>query len=273
MMITDEKSDVGCSHVASGTTEVNSSYTMRHIVKLLVVSSLALACGTPGQESQTETESIAAKRTALKAHLVGTWTRPVRGTEHAVEGIRFDADGRCGLIGIHSMNGLRWLVRGDSVVMTTNTDRYAEPVESRLPVQLVGNDSLVLWAEADYLAGTYERTPEAAYRISGTVTYAVRMALSADAALFLELRDPAVRGQLIASQVVPAEGSQVPIKFHLYYAASDMNSVKQGVLFCTIVAEGIPRFTLPAGYQTSLGVDREDVELWVDAVVSNSQVP
>jgi uncharacterized lipoprotein YbaY len=150
--------------------------------------------------------------------------------------------------------------------MTTNTDRYAEPVESRLPVQLVGSDSLVFWNEADYLAGTYRRSPGAGYRISGTVTYAVRMALSSDAALFLELREPSPdgSGQLIASQVVPTEGNQVPIKFHLYYAAFDTGDLERGELFCTIVADGIPRFALPVGYQISLNADVEGVELWVD---------
>ena len=250
---------------------MNSTYFVRSVLILMSLSFFALACSSPEQRNQTQTGSVAERRAALKDHLVGTWTRPVRGAEGAIEGIRFDADGRCGLIGIHSMNGLRWLVRGDSVVMTTNTDRYAEPTESRLPVQLVGSDSLVLWAEADYLAGTYKRSPDVAYRISGTVTYAVRMALSTDAAVFLELREPGPEGsgKLIASQVVPSEGNQVPISFYLYYADFDMADLEQGELYCTIVDAGVPRFTIPVGHRTPLGMDTEGIELWVDAVGSS----
>jgi hypothetical protein len=249
---------------------MNTTCFVRSVLTLMALSVLALACSSQEQENQTQTGSVAERRTALKEHLVGTWTRPVRGAEGAMEGIRFDADGRCGLIGIHTMNGLRWLVRGDSVVMTTNTDRYAEPTESRLPVQLVGSDSLVLWAEADYLAGTYKRSPDVAYRISGTVTYAVRMALSTDAAVFLELREPGPEGsgKLIASQVMPSEGNQVPISFYLYYADFDTENLEQGELYCTIVDNGVPRFTLLAGYSSPLGADIEGIELWVDPVGS-----
>ena len=262
----------GCNLHAQGIHKMTLAYLIRSNLALLVIGSLLLACSSGEQDNRSTIESAAEKRAALKAHLVGTWMRPVRGAEDAMEGIRFDADGRCGLIGIHSMNGLRWLVRGDSVVMTTNTERYAEPVESRLPVQLVGGDTLVLWAETDYLAGTYQRTQEVAYKLSGTVTYAVRMALSNDAALFLELRKPASNGsgELIASQVVPCEGNQVPIKFHLYYADFDIADLKQGELYCTIVDLGIPRFTLPTGYRMPLGLDAEGIELWVDPVGSGS---
>ena len=67
--------------------------------------------------------------------LTGTWVRPISNRPESREGIRFDGDGRVGFIGIHSMSGLQWRLEGQVLVVTTATERYSEPFETRFAIQ------------------------------------------------------------------------------------------------------------------------------------------
>lgn len=178
---------------------------------------------------------------AVARKLVGTWTRTVRGDSDAVEGVVFDGDGRFGLIGIHSMNGVSWRVENGRLLIATNTGRYPDPTESRLRIESVDHHALELGADASYLAGKYQRHDDAAARIVGTVTYLERIALGGNAAVYLELRehDPATgTTSLIASQALASRGKQVPLPFHIHYATADVDTAKRYTLQATIWLRG-----------------------------------
>jgi hypothetical protein len=54
---------------------------------------------------------------------------------------------------------LRWHLTPDSLVLTTNTERYPQPQEDRLHIDALTDSSLTLSAPAGYLVGSYRRLP------------------------------------------------------------------------------------------------------------------
>jgi uncharacterized lipoprotein YbaY len=152
--------------------------------------------------------------------LEGGWGRAIRSGVAGREGLVFAPGGRLSLLGIFSMQGDSWRLDGDGLVLTTSTERYPAPVESRLRVEELTAKRLVL-AGSGYLAGAYER--RAFGTIEGTVTYRRKTALTPEAIVQVELRDvtgPDADEPLLAKHVIHTDGRQVPISFALDYDAA-----------------------------------------------------
>ena len=91
----------------------------------------------------------------------GLWLRPIGGDgetggQGGKEGFYLHEGGSLELVGIASMNGLGWKVEGTELVLTTNTDRYTDPVPVKYTVENLTGKLLVIKAD-DYLSGSYEK--------------------------------------------------------------------------------------------------------------------
>jgi uncharacterized lipoprotein YbaY len=229
----------------------------------VLLEALCAACtGAPRAEPS---------RAARVSPLVGTWMRAIRAGSSGREGLSFRADGVLGLVGIHSMHGLRWSEEDDgSLVLTTNTGRYPEPLASRLHVAALDAAHLEL-AGSGYLAGSYERDDAAAGWITGSASYRQRTALPPDAALHLTLRaasDGDAPAGGIAFQTVPSEGRQLPISFWLCYATADLDPRGTYVLDATLSAGGALLFRTAAPPRVVTHGHPSDVELVLDPVAA-----
>lgn len=216
------------------------------LVILLVMLLFWSGCRTPYGESPDRLTSL-----DLRNRIIGTWVRPIDNQPGTLEGLRFDDDGRLGLIGIHTMNGLGWEIEEDRLIMTTATGRYPEPFESRLVIQTLTDTTLVLEGDAGYFRSAWRRDDTAAGRIVGHVSYRERIALPPDAAIHLTLEAVSQQdGQttFVAGQVVPTKGRQVPIPFALYYATAAIDPGRAYQVRADIVVDGRRRFTRPGGY-------------------------
>jgi len=209
--------------------------------RLLLLAALGLA-GCAAKHGPPP--AAAAHAAPVVAPLSGTWMRPIGSGVAGREGMSFAADGSLGLVGIHTMSGLTWRVEGDALIVTTSSGRSAEAVESRLHIDELGAERLRLSADAEYLAGTYQREDGAAARVTGSVTYPQRIALPPDAALHVALWDTsrADDARLVANEVVPTGGRQVPIPFALTYATADIDATHPYAVEASIVAGGELRF-------------------------------
>lgn len=222
------------------------------------------ACGKKEQTSQVDSQTEAQKqRTEVRRQVVGTWARRIRTADSLWEGLRIDEDGRFGLLGVHTMHGLYWLVRADTLVLTTSTERYPQSIEARLATEFPSDDSLILWGEAQYLAGLYERADDMGYRITGRAGFESEIELGTDAVLYLELRGNAGEGEgkFLASQAMGVDYNRPPIPFHVYYAASDAEGLEEGRLFATLVVAGVPTLSLDTGLVVRLGRDVDEVSM------------
>lgn len=99
--------------------------------------------------------------TVTASSIEGLWLRPVGGDGQAggqggKEGFYLHEGGSLELVGIASMNGLGWKVEGNELVLTTNTDRYTDPVLVKYTVENLTDKTLVIKAD-DYLSGSYEK--------------------------------------------------------------------------------------------------------------------
>lgn len=153
--------------------------------------------------------------------LAGGWGRTVPAGVTWREGLVLGPDGRFGLLGIFSMDGVSWRLEGDTLVLSTDTERYPEPVESRLHVEELTPARLVLTGK-DYFAGAWERRDFAA--VTGTVSYRPRIALTPEAVVQVELRDVSrqdVEAPLLAKRVIRRPG-QAPIAFALDYDPAEI---------------------------------------------------
>ncbi len=240
---------------------------MRHLLHLIIIALFSAIHWWWVASASSQNEAKRESNTQDKAkRIAGVWMRSIAGRPEAREGLCFDADGRFGLLGIHSMHGLTWRIEGDTLIVTTNTERYPEPQESKLGIESL-QDSLALRAKANYLGGAYRRDDNAAGRLTGVVTYRQRIALPPNAAIYLELREVSrqgIEGKLIAAQTIPTAGRQVPIPFRLYYASSDIDSQHQYALNATITVNGERRFITTTSYPVlTAGNPSTDVEIVV----------
>lgn len=82
--------------------------------------------------------------------------------------------------------------------------------------------------------------------VSGRVTYNDRRALPANAVVTVQLTDVSRAGapaQVIAEQVIPANGAQVPISFSLAYDAARINAGGLYSIQANIKIDGVLRYT------------------------------
>ncbi len=126
-----------------------TSKSVRYIFALLM-----LFCSAASGLAQAG-EGSAVSASAME----GLWLRPMGGDgggQGGKEGFYLHADGTLELVGIASMNGLDWKVRGNELVLTTNTDRYPDPVAVKYTVGNLTGKSLAIKAD-DYLSGTFDK--------------------------------------------------------------------------------------------------------------------
>jgi len=233
---------------------------------LIALTTLVLfwGCVAPNSEAPDRVTSL-----ELTNRLVGTWVRPIANRPETLEGIRFDDDGRFGLIGIHTMHGLHWELEDNDVVLTTNTGRYPAPFETRLSIKTLTDTTLILEGDAGYFRSAWRRDNTAAGRLTGHVTYRERIALPPEAAIHLTLEDVSrqdVAATFIAGQVIPAQGRQVPIPFTLYYANRDIDPGRTYHIRAAIVIDGKRRFLTTQAYPVLTRGYPDRIEIAVQGV-------
>ena len=126
-----------------------TSKSVRYIFALLMLFCSAVSGLAQAGEGSTVTASS----------LQGLWLRPMGGEgggQGGKEGFYLHEDGILELVGIASMNGLDWKVEANDLTMTTNTDRYPDPVAVKYTVENLTGKSLIIKAD-DYLSGTFEK--------------------------------------------------------------------------------------------------------------------
>ncbi len=225
---------------------------MRRSLALLLILSLAHCAGGKKPPPAPEHPPVATPPAAVspvpapsvpvpEALLAGGWGREIRTGVAGREGFELDPDGRLGLIGILSMEGVSWRLENDSLVLLTSTERYPEAQRSVLRVEELTPTRLVLSGEG-YLAGTWERSEFRS--VTGTVTYRQRIALTPEAVVQVELRDVS-RGNgqapLLARQIIRRPG-QVPIAFVLDYDPASIEAGHSCALSARIADRGQLQF-------------------------------
>jgi len=220
---------------------------MKSVAALAVLSLLVLpACRRPDQDATAR----------VKAVLAGAWVRQIRDGGPGLEGFELRADGSAALLGIYSMNGIAWNLSRDELVISTNSDRHAQPSSSRLLVASLEHDILSLRSEEpDYLAGNYRRgTVE---HVAGVVTYLERIALPPDARVEVSLR----RGERLVARTLITPRAEVPIPFVLSVLLESESDAGGYALTASIFTPAGPVFTSAA--PVPAGVAETGVELIV----------
>jgi uncharacterized lipoprotein YbaY len=167
--------------------------------------------------------------------IAGGWMRDVPAEGFAGrEGFQLDPDGTLHLVGIYTMNGLAWQLKGDMMEFLCNTERYPEPQMSKL--SLLSSTASVLSVEStDYFTGTYERAE--LRRVTGTVAYRERISLSSEAVVRVSIRDRDERDTLIGQRLIYLAG-QVPIQFSVVYDPSLVDETHHYEVRAEIVDNG-----------------------------------
>jgi len=215
------------------------------LATLVACTALALAaCGkreepAAGERGGESTAPAAATAAEHAKRLAGGWVRTAEpgGTR---TGIRCDAEGVFRRFGAASASGLAWSVAGDSLRITTNSERYPEPAETRYRIVTLTDSALVL-AGMGPLAGAYTRDDGACAFITGTVTYLQRIALPPAAVVQVTLQDISRQdapATLLAREIIVTGGRQVPIPFTLAYDADAIDSRHTYVVAARIEAAG-----------------------------------
>jgi len=220
---------------------------MKSIAALAVLSLVVLpACRRSDRDATAR----------VKAELSGAWVRELRDGGPGVEGFDLREDGSVALLGIYAMNGIAWNLSRDELVISTNTDRHAQPNPSRLRIASLEGDVLSLRAEApDNLAGTFRRSPVA--HVTGVVTYLERVALPPDARVEVRLtRDE----RLVARTLITPKGA-VPIPFALSVLPEPAADAGGYALEASIATPDGPLFATDAPVPVDAGAT--DVELLV----------
>jgi putative lipoprotein len=202
------------------------------LASLIACTGFALAaCGKKENpapvERGGETTSPAAAATAAEhaQRLAGSWVRAAEPGATRT-GIHCGAEGVFRPFGAVSASGLAWSVAGDSLHVTTNSDRYPGPEETRYRIVTLTDSALAL-AGMGPLAGTYARDDGACAFVTGTVTYRQRIALPSTAVVEVTLQDISRQdapATLLAREVILTGGRQAPIPFTLAYDADAIDS-------------------------------------------------
>lgn len=229
---------------------------MKMLQSLLVLCAAGTAACTAGRDPLPEGTNLA-----------GTWVRTTSlGAE--VEGLVLDADGRLGLVGIRSMNGVSWKLDGNALVLATSTASRPEPVQDRIEIEALDERGLVLAGE-HYLSGIWNRNDSIARRLDGSATYRQRMALPPGVVLRAELRHLTKDGEpagAIASTTVIVGDAQPPVPFRIHYPAAAIDPRGRYGLTALLSAGGRPWFrtTQPVPVFPSDGQDPIELVLAAD---------
>lgn len=171
--------------------------------------------------------------------LAGAWMRPAEpGRTRA--GLYCGPEGLLRLVGTVSASGLAWSVEGDSLHVTTNSERYPEPEETRYRIVELSASSLGL-AGMGPIAGTYVHDNGACALVTGTVTYRERMALAPTAVVQVTLQDISRQdapATLLAQEIIATGGRQVPIPFTLAYDTDAIDSRSTYAVAARITDQG-----------------------------------
>lgn len=225
----------------------------------VVIFALSLAHSTAGTQPHTALPSI-----------IGLWTRPAssNATGHkSDEGLSLREDGTFGLVGISSMNGLRWHQDRKMLTLTTNTERYQKPAASTFTIQKLDGETLVITSKrVHHLNGTYHRAPY--WRVSGAVAYRQRVALTPDAVVAVSIEDVSLQDapvRVIAKKMLTHPG-QVPIAFALECDPSKIMPGHSYAIQARILEEGRLRFLNAQRYSVSPEEQPRGVEIVLQPV-------
>lgn len=173
------------------------------------------------------------------SHLPGVWVRNAPNQIGWQEGLVFEQDHKFGLVGIYSMMGSGWKLDGKTLSISTVTDRLPDPEWDQFELVRLSDTELVLKSSplGNYLDGTYRRDDNAASTLDVTVAYREKIALSEGAVLVLDLHQNADSKEpaLLAHQVVPLRGKQVPVQGTLYYQTAKLDAAGNVTLSATIM--------------------------------------
>ncbi len=155
-------------------------------------------------------------------------------------GLYFGPDGLFRRFGTVSASGLAWSAAGDSLRLTTNSERYPEPEEIRYRIGELSASSLTL-AGMGPIAGTYAHDNGASALVTGNVTYRERIALPPTAIVQVTLQDISRQdapATLLAREIIVTGGRQVPIAFTLAYDADVIDSRSTYAVAARITDQG-----------------------------------
>lgn len=248
--------------------------SLSSILVILAACLVAAGCGggdrgseKSDQQSEPQTKQEGAQRpggvsapmTSVEK-LAGGWMRdiPAEGFEGR-EGFQLDADGTLHLINIYTLNGLAWQLKGDVIQFLCSTDNIPGPQMSKLSILSV-NDSTLTVESGDYFGGTYQRAKLA--RVTGTVIYRERVALTGDAILRITLRDLDDRDRLVGQRLIYHPG-QVPIAFSVVYDPAVIDPSNGYEVRAEIVDEGRLAFVTSQTYPVITGGAPSEVEVLV----------
>jgi putative lipoprotein len=147
--------------------------------------------------------------------------------------------------------------------VTTNTERYPDPSESKLRIEELSAGRLVLGGRVNYFEGTWERHDLA--QVTGTVTSRPPGPLPADAVVIVELRDLSAAeapGAIVANETLRTPGA-MPVAFRLDYDPAAVDATHAYGVQARVVAGGQPRLTTDAPIRVITGGSPTQVELVV----------
>ena len=109
--------------------------------------------------------------------------------------------------------------------------------------------------------------PGGAMTVSGTVTYRLRVALPPSAQVLVQLVDAAradAPAPVVAQQVIPTEGAQVPIAFALHVPPGAVAPTARLRLQARITVDGELRFVSKGAYPVPTSGPRGPIEIVVE---------
>jgi uncharacterized lipoprotein YbaY len=179
--------------------------------------------------------------TAHPVALVGAWMGAASRASGVRRGLVLEADGGFALIGFPGLFGQRWQVKDDELLLYTSTTHQPESELRALQITRMTPQTLSLEARADALTGIYHRDDAAVGQVQGVLRGPEGSTLPVDALVLVSLVDlshPGTPGTLVAGELMPTEGRQVPISFRLYYDRAAMEAGHSYAIEASIAIEG-----------------------------------
>lgn len=242
------------------------------ITVLVACSALVIAaCGKKEEPASgaraTGSAPPAAGAGERAALLTGAWMRAAEPGQRR-DGLYFGPAGLFRLIGTLRASGVTWSVAGDSLRVTTNSERYPAAEETRYRIDVLDESSLAL-AGMGPLAGTYAHDDGACGLVSGTVSYLLRMALPPTAVVEVTLQDISrqdVPATLLAREIIVAGGRQVPLPFTLAYDTDAIDALFTYAVAARITDKGKLLFINKSVHQVITRESPSEIEILVEPV-------